>query len=199
MIRKLQTCSCFHSHLFVKILKSTKINFRKASKFHGKTSSPYFLSTKFIFQYNLYCLFSGVPSQLPGQKWNKVRAIFIKWQKFLNVISPDSRYLSILTTKLSTKGPPTICDHQFLVKIDPPLRYLSRFINFWWAYCPQLTSTSHNTKNNKSSDFMYNTQITIEKHNNLFLVLMERVWFILVEKFYERYFEMHKITNTYRM
>ena len=144
-------------------------------------------------------MFSGVPSQWPRQKWNKVRAIFIKWQNFLNVISPDSRSLSILTPKLSTKGPPTIYNHQFLVKIDPPLPSLSRFINFWWAHCPQLTSTSHNTKNNKSSDFMYNTQITIEKHNNLFLVLMERVWFILVEKFYERYLEMYKITNTYRM
>ena len=107
-------------------------------------------------------MFSRLPTQLPGQKWNKVKVIFIKWQNFLNVASPDSRSLSILTHKLSTKGSPTICVHQFLVKIRPRSPPYQVFLNFWWAHSPQLTSTSHNRKNKKSSDFMYNTQITIE-------------------------------------
>ena len=55
----------------------------------------------------------------------------------------------------------------------------------------QLTSTSHNGKNKKSSDFIYNNQITIE-NTAICFSLLNRVRFILVESFFG-------IANNYRM
>ena len=105
--------------------------------------------------------------------------------KHLNVASPDGRSLSILTHNLSTKGPPTICVHQFLVKIDPPLPSLSSFINFWWTHSTQCTSTSHNRKNKKSFDFMYNTQITIKNTTIWFSFSLTELDFYWLKYFVE--------------
>ena len=128
-------------------------------------------------------MFSRLPTQLPGQKWNKGKVIFIKWQNFLNVASPDSRSLRILTHKLSMKGSPTICVHpSFWSKFTPLSPPCQVFFNFWWAHSLQLTLTSHNRKNKKSSDFMYSNQITIE-NTTICFSLLNRVRLILVESF----------------
>ena len=123
----------------------------------------------------------------------------------MNAVSPDCRSLSILTHKFSTKGPSTICVDQFLVKIDPALPSLSSFINFLWAHSPYLTSALHNRKNKESSDFMYDTQITIKNTAIWFLFSLTGLDLYWLKDFCRRYLEVHrntywkpqKITNNY--
>ena len=110
---------------------STKINFHKTWKFNRENLICIVSFNKIFLSIN-YKLFSHVLTHLLKQKWNKPKVIFIKWQNFLNVLSPDGRFPSILINKLTRKGSCTFDAHQFLSKLIPlaPSPPLSTFVNF---------------------------------------------------------------------
>ena len=115
---------------------STKINFHKTWKFNRENLICIVSFNKIFLSIN-YKLFSHVLTHLLKQKWNKLKVIFINWQNVLNVVSPDSRFPSILTNKLTRKGSCTFDAHQFFVKVDPS-RPLTPFVNFCQLLMNQL-------------------------------------------------------------